>query len=1128
MKKFIIKSFCLLILFCFSNSYAQEYKEMMDNPNHNVYTVIKKGNEYFKNREKGKGSGYKQFQRWIIENEDRFYPTGDRTNFRVLEAFEIKKKEKLNHKKTSNKSSNNAIEDYNWEEVGPFVELKENFSNKRNGNGRVDAIWVDPNDEKRIYVGTRGGGLWTTIDEGINWIPKTDDLGITGVKSIAVNPNNINEIYIATAIAGSYSIGVFKSLDAGNTWTQTGFSLEVAINFTTINKLLINPNNPSKLFAATSNGLVKTDDGFQTYSTVLSGNIIDIEFKPGDTNTVYASNDTNNTIYKSVNGGTFFTTTGLTTTNKPQIAVSPNQPNSLFVADNGASYKSTNSGTTFTTLGIPDGNVGQYGGFAVSDTNANIIINGSIDTWTSFNGGVTDFTKTTNWIYDQSTGVGGNFVHADIREIVVVNGTIYLGTDGWLVKSTDGGFNYKILSFSMGNHEIYKHGMGVSQSSPNTIVIGTQDNGTSILSNGKWIHWKGGDGGTSMIDKNDADIIYGSLYNGDFKRTNSGGLTTERVDLGDTKPGTLPPLIQHPTIAGKIFLGEASGQVWKSTNYGDSWTTIANLGTSNVVDEMNISDSNPNYIYTSAKNRIWKTTDGGANWTEISSGLPNLVITGIAIDYDDPNRVSVSYNNYSIGTKVYTTSNGGSSWSNISGSLPNLPLNDIVYDNAVNNPLYVATDTGVYYKDDTLSDWVTFGNNLPNTRVNDLEIQFSTKRLYAATWGRGVWKSELVSNSSTAIASFSATSTNIVEGDSIVFTDNSNGIISSWSWSFEGGTPATSTSKNPTVKYNTEGTYNVTLQVTNSTSSDTETKTGYITVFKEASGDLMVRYIFEKNLNDETNYLRNATATGSANYGVGSDGTGSSYNLNGSNNLTIGGYTGILAANDRTVTAWIKTSSDGAISSWGTATTGNRMTFRINAGKLRVEVSGGYVTATQTVSDGNWHHVAFTFKNDGTPELSETLFYVDGILDPISTQGNPISINTLEGGNVLIGNHPFNSQFIGNLDDFRIYSKFLTPEQITKVKDGETSLSTDYTAINQNRIIAYPNTVTNNLTLLSTNDFENESISIYSYTGVQLPVHISSKNANKIELDMSDFSTGMYLVVLKNSNNKSVFKIIKQ
>lgn len=731
--------FLFLLFFCLTLQ-AQRYKEMMDDTQHNVYDVIKAGATYFKGREKGKGSGWKQFQRWIIDNEPVFFPTGDRCNYKADLPYLLGKQKLTAH--NLKKSAKAAATKINWTEIGPYVPLKRYFDDKRNGNGRVDAIYVDPSNSNRIYIGCRGGGMWTTLDGGENWTVKTDNLGITGVTSIAVNPNNTDEIYIATALSDNRSLGVFKSLDAGDTWQQTHLNYELAFS-RAINKILMDPSDPNILFAATSLGLVKTTDGFKTYTQVLEGNILDVEFKPGNTQVVYASNRSDKKIYKSINQGTSFTITGPTLISKPLLAVSPDNPNYVYVADKGVLYRSIDSGNSFVLRGNPDENKGQYGGFAVSDTDANTIINGSLDTFRSLDGGQ-NFSKVTNWIFNNSTGIGGNFVHADIREIVVVNGNIYLGTDGWLCKSTDGGNTYQILTDNIGNQEVYEHGLGLSQTNENTLVIGTQDNGTSILKNGVWRHWKGGDGGTSIIDNSNENIIYGSLYNGNFKRTDDGGSSSKLINLGDTKPGGLPPLVKHPTQDATLFLGEDNGEIWKSTNRGASWETIANLGGKNVVDDLAVAPSNPNFIYASIKNQIWKTSNAGATWTNITAGLPDLVIKGIAIDYKNPAHVCLAFSGYTDGEKVYRTENSGMNWTNISTGIPNIPMTDIVCDNNTTKTLYIATYTGVYYLDSSMSSWESFGTGLPNVRANDLEIQHTDASLFVGTWGRGVWKAPLL------------------------------------------------------------------------------------------------------------------------------------------------------------------------------------------------------------------------------------------------------------------------------------------------------------------------------------------------------------------------------------------------
>jgi len=88
------------------------------------------------------------------------------------------------------------------------------------------------------------------------------------------------------------------------------------------------------------------------------------------------------------------------------------------------------------------------------------------------------------------------------------------------------------------------------------------------------------------------------------------------------------------------------------------------------------------------------------------------------------------------------------------------------------------------------------------------------------------------------VADFSGSSTTISEGGSVTFTDLSTNNPTSWSWTFTGGSPSSSTSENPTVTYSTAGTYSVSLTVTNSAGSDTETKTGYITVTSTPADDI--------------------------------------------------------------------------------------------------------------------------------------------------------------------------------------------------------------------------------------------------------------------------------------------------
>jgi hypothetical protein len=86
---------------------------------------------------------------------------------------------------------------------------------------------------------------------------------------------------------------------------------------------------------------------------------------------------------------------------------------------------------------------------------------------------------------------------------------------------------------------------------------------------------------------------------------------------------------------------------------------------------------------------------------------------------------------------------GGLNWSNYSGALPNVPINCIVYQNGTNEGLYIGTDVGVFYTDGTMTDWITYQTGLPNVVVTELEISYNNNKLWAGTFGRGLWNTDL-------------------------------------------------------------------------------------------------------------------------------------------------------------------------------------------------------------------------------------------------------------------------------------------------------------------------------------------------------------------------------------------------
>lgn len=150
------------------------------------------------------------------------------------------------------------------------------------------------------------------------------------------------------------------------------------------------------------------------------------------------------------------------------------------------------------------------------------------------------------------------------------------------------------------------------------------------------------------------------------------------------------------------------------------------------------------------------------------------------------------------------------------------------------------------------------------------------------------------------------------------------------------------------------------------------------------------------------------------------------------NYAAIDGFTGILGASNRTCAAWVRTTSAGQlpIIAWGPNSTGNKWTFLLQGGNVRLEVTSGYVQGSRLVNDGQWHHVACTFENDGTPDALDVKLYVDGQLETTLTTSLARAINTTASGNVRIGSDVQDRFFLGAIDEPRIYPRALSADEI--------------------------------------------------------------------------------------------------
>lgn len=867
--KTLIKTALLLSLMTMliAQGNNKRWAEMMEDPNSNFYKIQKEFGDYWKGKEIKRGSGWKQFKRWEYFMGPRVYPSGSipSPDFVHRSMNEFRQMSQTSLFKTTNSSD--------WSNIGPFQ--MENISYSP-GIGRINVIAVDPSNPSVIYAGAPAGGLWKSTDGGNNWVCKTDNLDVLGVSGIAIDPNNSSVVYIATGdgdAGDTYSIGVLKSTDGGENFSQTGLNWEVS-SAQRISKLLIHPTNSNVLFVAAGNGVYKSEDAGATWYSKIDGLFKDIEFKPGDPNTVYAAGYY--ALYKSTDGGNNFTqvTNGLPSTSEVRriaIAVTPANPNLVYlVAGNTSStfkgfYKSTNSGSSFTTQATSpnifgyatNGNdtEGQawYDMTIAADPNdENRVFVGTINLWETFNGGQS-WQINTHWNFDTQSV---QFLHCDFHELMFAGNTLFAGTDGGIHRTTNLAQSWTDLSEGIVNTQFYK--FTISPTNQNYLIGGAQDNGTLRYDANVFTHVYGADGGETIIDYSNENVVFASYQNGVLLKSTDRGENFSNIGSNISEYGAwITPYVMDPVDHNTLYAGYVS--VWKSTDNGNSWRKTSRLS-GNTINSIVVCQANNNYVFVSKAasegkpSIVYKSANKGKNWTNITSNLPvsTAAVTSVSVSKTDPNHLWVTLSGYSSGEKVYESTNGGSSWTNISGTLPNIPVNCITSGDGSDPEVFVGTDAGVFYRANSSSGWAAFDSGLPNVIINELEIHNSTGQLFAASFGRGIWKSPMpnATNQVPPVAVINGPYNGNVN-ESITFSSagsaDSDGQIVSYHWNFGDG--STSTELNPQHTYTVGGVFNATLFVVDNDGLSSPVVNTDVTITGDPGGEF-ITYESEPNDSD--------------------------------------------------------------------------------------------------------------------------------------------------------------------------------------------------------------------------------------------------------------------------------------
>ncbi len=514
--------------------------------------------------------------------------------------------------------------DLHWRSIGPTRA------------GRARALDGIPGQPNVFYIGFDNGGVWRSTDYGSNWEPIFDRQSTSSIGAIAVAPSNPNIIYVGSGggiIRPDLSTGdgMYKSVDAGETWTHLGLR-----DSQMIADVVVDPGNPDRLFVAvlghpygpnTERGVYRSLDGGQTFEKVLyrdeytSAN--DLLMDPVDPNTLYATlwpqqegfresrafGSTSTGIFKSTDGGTTWNpiSEGLPNVIQANLAVAPTNPRLLYAVVAGTRkgeepksttgvvgfYKSTDAGEHWTPVNVPEGPMGaatahvdtrplaRIGGgdlptITVDPQNENVIYSATVVMWRSDDGGV-------HW-----TAVRGAYGGDDYQKIWINpnNPDIILTvSDQGAVVSANRGKSWSNW-YTQPTAAMYH--VTADNDFPYRLCGGQQDSGSACVASRSddgmitfhdWHPVNIQEYGIAAPDPRDPDIVFGSSrsdvsrYDRRTGQTNSVG-----PDMGPrggpfNRDVRTMPLQWSPLDPDLLFY--TSNVVWKTRDRGTSWTRIS-------------------------------------------------------------------------------------------------------------------------------------------------------------------------------------------------------------------------------------------------------------------------------------------------------------------------------------------------------------------------------------------------------------------------------------------------------------------------------------------------------------------------------------------------------------------------
>ena len=686
-----------------------------------------------------------------------------------------------------------------WRNIGPF-----------RGGRSVTSTGVIGKPHT-YYMGSTGGGVFKTTDDGITWKNISDGFFKTGsVGAIAVAESDPNIVVVgmgehaARGVMTSMGDGVYKSMDAGKTWSHLGLDKTRHIS-----DVVIHPTNPNIIYVTAQGaqyapskerGIYKTTDGGKTWKNILSVNnttgASSLSMDMTNPRILYASmwqhqrypwvmesGGENSGLFKSIDAGTTWTKMKLGLPKdfgKSGISVSRANPDRVFAVieaagKKGGVYRSDNAGKTWKQVNSNRVNIARswyYMEIFADPQNENTVYVLNAPVMKSIDGGKS---------FSNIPVPHGDNHHLWINPTDNKN----------LINSNDGGAN---ISFNGGKSWSTQQNQATSQFYrvitdnlvPYNVYGGQQDNsaiGIASRTNDGGIDWKdwysvaGGESAFIAFDPDAPELVYGGTYQGNistWSRTSREQKSIkEYPELGlsiapkDSKYryNWNAPIITSPHDRATVY--HAGNVVFKTTNQGINWTIVSPDLTKNEVEKhgpggapyTNEAAGGENYntltalvesqheegvLYAGSDDGLLHITkNGGESWENITPpGIKDGIINSIDISQHNPATayvVIMRYKSMDLNSHVFKTNDYGQTWTKIVNGLndPNGFARVVRADKKQQGLLYAGTETGLYVSNDDGAFWQRLKLNLPVVAINDLIIQDND--LVAATSGRGFW-----------------------------------------------------------------------------------------------------------------------------------------------------------------------------------------------------------------------------------------------------------------------------------------------------------------------------------------------------------------------------------------------------